>query len=236
MAALASDSRSLRGSLQLAFCHLLFNVTGILIFYPVPFMRIPVYLARLLGNTTVKYRWFSLFYLVFMFFLLPVTVFTLSYAGNHVFAIVGFPVLLLITAVVVVNVIQAKKPNWLPFKYTNWNWLPLWMHSLDPIDRLITRLTSRCPCCSCFQDESRRDAAVLGIRANQSQLHILEAAKPLAGCDSRVNMCSYDQNDFSPWNDNNSAFSSTHAVRNGHLDVACTEGMTMKNLAESTHL
>jgi sodium-dependent phosphate cotransporter len=50
MAAMASDAGSLRNSLQLAFCHLLFNVTGILIFYPVPFMRFPVVLARGLGK------------------------------------------------------------------------------------------------------------------------------------------------------------------------------------------
>lgn len=238
MAALASDPGSLRNSLQLAFCHLLFNVTGILLFYPVPFMRIPVRLARGLGNTTVKYRWFSLFYLFGMFFLLPVAVFSLSCIGPHVFVIVGTPVLLLILLIVLVNVVQAKRPTWLPFKYRTWDWLPLWMHSLDPMDRVITRIGSRCPGCAFLQDESRRDASALGIRANQSQLHILEAAKPLAGCDSEAHiMCAYDQNDFTTWNVDHSQpqLSPSHTVTNGHLNVA-SGGMTMKHLAESTPL
>lgn len=238
MAALASDSRSLRNSLQLAFCHLLFNITGILIFYPVPFMRFPISLAKGLGDTTVKYRWFSIFYLIGMFFLLPVTVFALSCAGHDVFAIVGIPVLLFLVLVVLVNIVQSKKPHWMPFRYRTWDWLPVWMHSLDPIDRVITSVTSRCPGCAFLQDESRRDASALGIRANQSQLHILEAAKPLAGCDSEAHiMCAYEANDFKSWNHgcNSRNSSPTHGVTNGHLSVA-TGGMTMKHLAESTPL
>jgi len=141
--------------------------------------------------------------------------------------------------VIIVNGIQAKRPTWLPFKYRTWDWLPLWMHSLDHADRMITRLASRCPGCTVLQDDSRRDASALGIRANQSQLHILEAAKPLAGCDSEAHitaMCAYDHNDFTPWNMNSSQqLSPSHAVTNGHLSVA-TGGMTMKHLAESTPL
>ena len=44
---------------QLIFqvCHLLFNVFGILLFYPIPFMRrLPLAGAKMLGNTTAKYR------------------------------------------------------------------------------------------------------------------------------------------------------------------------------------
>merc|ERR1711972_837099 len=38
------------GAVQIALCHLLFNITGILIWFPVPFMRqIPIAGARLLG-------------------------------------------------------------------------------------------------------------------------------------------------------------------------------------------
>src|SRR5438128_2320258 len=126
MAALAADSRSLRNTLQLAFCHLLFNVTGILIFYPIPWMRFPIPLARMLGNTTVKYRWFSIFYLITMFFLLPFSVFALSCAGHVVFGLVGIPVAFALFVVVVINIIQSKRKSWLPFTLQTWDWLPMW--------------------------------------------------------------------------------------------------------------
>jgi hypothetical protein len=192
------------------------------------------------GNITVKYRWFSVCYLIGMFFCLPVAVFSLSCIGPHVFAFVAGPIAIFLVAVVIVNGIQAKRPSWLPFRYRTWEWLPLWMHSLDPFDRLITRMGSHCSVCSCLQDESRRDASALGIRANQSQLHILEAAKPLAGCDSEAHMCAYDhqdhENEFPAWNaSHNHQLSPSHTVTNGHLNVA-SGGMTMKHLAESTPL
>lgn len=184
MAALAADSKSLRNTLQLALCHLLFNLSGILLFYPIPWMRFPITLAKALGNTTVKYRWFSIFYLAMMFFLLPLTVFVLSSAGPVVFTSVGVPILLVIILAIVITTIQRKKPAWLPRKLQTWNWLPLWMHSLDPIDDVFRKLTSHC---ACLASDTRHDAAALGIRANQSQLHILEAAKHLSSSD--VNIC-----------------------------------------------
>merc|ERR1712038_881140 len=58
-------------SLQIALCHLFFNLTGILIFYPIPFLRWPLTLCKILGRTTARYRWFAIFYLLMMFFLLP---------------------------------------------------------------------------------------------------------------------------------------------------------------------
>ncbi|ELU00535.1 hypothetical protein CAPTEDRAFT_50456, partial [Capitella teleta] len=58
--------------------HLLFNISGILLFYPVPCMRVPIKLARIMGNTTAEYRWFAIFYLIVMFFCVPGCVFALS--------------------------------------------------------------------------------------------------------------------------------------------------------------
>ena len=39
LAAMAADAETRDVALQIAFCHLLFNVTGILIWYPVPILR-----------------------------------------------------------------------------------------------------------------------------------------------------------------------------------------------------
>ena len=159
-------------------------------------MRFPIPLARILGNTTVNYRWFSIFYLLAMFFVLPFSVFALSCAGNLVFAIIAIPVIVILFIVILVNTIQAKRKTWLPLKYQTWDWLPYWMHSLDPIDRVITRFTSRCSCLDCIQSESRHDAGVLGIRANQSQLHILEAAKPMS--EAHI-MSAFENIGYGPW-------------------------------------
>ena len=44
---------------------------------------------------------------------------------------------------------QNKKPNWLPSILRNWNFLPLWMHSLDPVDAFLRLAGSTlCGCCA----------------------------------------------------------------------------------------
>ena len=59
-------------SLQVALAHLFFNIIGILIFYPIPFMRlIPLTAARKLSKATRIWRGFPLVYIVVMFFLVP---------------------------------------------------------------------------------------------------------------------------------------------------------------------
>ncbi|KAJ8309274.1 hypothetical protein KUTeg_014148 [Tegillarca granosa] len=62
-------------ALQVAFCHLFFNISGILLFYPIPFLRFPIPLAKFLGNETAKYRWFAIFYLILMFFPIAIVCF-----------------------------------------------------------------------------------------------------------------------------------------------------------------
>jgi sodium-dependent phosphate cotransporter len=177
LAALAASEKKLRQTLQLAFCHLLFNVSGIIIFYPIPFMRFPIILARMLGNTTAKYRWFSVLYLILMFFLLPLFVFGLSLASMWALVGVGGPLLVFFILVVIINIIQQKKPSLLPLKLQNWNFLPLWMHSLEPADAIISKLVGRFACLKCCASQSRHDAAALGQSTNQSQLHILGSMK-----------------------------------------------------------
>ena len=147
LAALANSGEELKHGLQLALCHLFFNIFGILIWYPVPFMRkVPIGLAKQLGTTTGKYRWFALFYLFLVFFLLPLAVFALSIPGWYVLVGVAGPIFLIFIIIVIINILQSKKPGWLPAKLRSWEWLPLWMHSLKPMDRVITAIFF-CKCC-----------------------------------------------------------------------------------------
>ena len=57
LAAFSADSKSIENSLQIALCHTLFNVSGILIWYPIPpIRRIPIRIAVFLSDTTATYR------------------------------------------------------------------------------------------------------------------------------------------------------------------------------------
>ncbi|XP_006919014.2 sodium-dependent phosphate transport protein 2B isoform X1 [Pteropus alecto] len=151
MAALASPGNTLRSSLQIALCHFFFNITGILLWYPIPFTRLPIRLAKGLGNISAKYRWFAIFYLVHLFLVLPLTVFGLSLAGWPVLVGVGVPIVLVLLLVLVLKLLQSRCPGILPKKLQTWNFLPLCMRSLKPWDRMVSLWSSYCErrCCCC---------------------------------------------------------------------------------------
>uniref|UniRef100_A0A8D0L9B5 Sodium-dependent phosphate transport protein 2B n=1 Tax=Sphenodon punctatus TaxID=8508 RepID=A0A8D0L9B5_SPHPU len=153
LAAMARPGSTLKYSLQIALCHFFFNVSGILLFYPIPFTRVPIKLAKGLGNITAKYRWFAIFYLLLCFLTIPLAVFGLSVAGWPVLVGVCVPILAAFIAVVVINVLQTKRPHLLPAKLQNWDFFPLWLHSLQPWDNLLTSMTSLCGkyCFCCFK-------------------------------------------------------------------------------------
>ncbi len=145
LAALSSPSDSLKDSLQIAFCHTLFNITGILIWFPLPFMRqVPLWLSKTLGILCGEYRWFAIFYLVFVFLFIPLVTFGLSLAGTVVFLCVMIPFLVLIAAVIVVNVMQNKAPRFLPLRLRSWEFLPLWLRSLQPYDKFFSTYICFC--------------------------------------------------------------------------------------------
>ena len=94
--------------------------------------------------------------------------------GKWALVCVGGPIMLTFFIVIAINIVQRKRPILLPLWLQNWEFLPLWMHSLDPIDELIAKLVERCSCLSCCAgSQSRHDASALGQQTNQSQLHIL---------------------------------------------------------------
>ncbi|XP_047441255.1 sodium-dependent phosphate transport protein 2A [Mugil cephalus] len=154
LAAMASPGNKLAAAIQIALCHLFFNVFGILLWYPVSFMRLPIRMARVLGERTAKYRWFAVLYLLLCFLLLPSLVLGLSLAGWHVMAGVGAPFLGVTAFIAMVNVMQARSPRHLPAMLRNWDFLPRWMRSLKPLDRLITNVTV---CCSFTREEGQEE-------------------------------------------------------------------------------
>lgn len=147
-ALLAGLAAGNRDALQIALCHLIFNITAILIFYPIPFMRWPLGMCKVLGRTTAQFRWFAILYLFVMFFIIPGVVMGLSVAGIPVlFGILG-PIVIISLTVLVINILQVKKNHWLPGILTDWEFLPLWMHSLDPMDKAIRKMAIAC-CWGC---------------------------------------------------------------------------------------
>lgn len=59
-------------ALQVALAHLFFNLTGYLIWYPLPHPRkVPFFLARDLGKNAHKWKWFPLCYIILFYAVLP---------------------------------------------------------------------------------------------------------------------------------------------------------------------
>ncbi|XP_059167447.1 sodium-dependent phosphate transport protein 2B-like [Physella acuta] len=135
-----ANTDGLRNALQAAFCHLFFNITGILLFYPIPYLRIPIPLAKFLGNCTAEYRWFAIVYILLMFFLFPALVFALSIPGWYVLLGVLGPVCLLFIIIGVIKCLQAKRPQSLPRKLQDWMFLPQPLRSLEPYDRAMQKV------------------------------------------------------------------------------------------------
>ena len=124
--------------MQVAYAHLLFNITGILIFYCIwPLRALPINAAKFLGDTTAEYRWFALTYILIAFFLIPTFFFVCSIIGTAFFAVVISITLTIAVFVVLINVLQAKAPQYLPPVLRTWEFLPPWLSSLEPFDRLI---------------------------------------------------------------------------------------------------
>ncbi|XP_049751695.1 sodium-dependent phosphate transport protein 2C isoform X4 [Elephas maximus indicus] len=146
LAALATPSNMLLSAVQVALIHFLFNLAGILLWYVVPALRLPIPVAKRFGDLTARYRWVAIAYLLLSFLLLPLAAFGLSLAGSTVLAAVGGPVAGLLLLVVLVNVLQCHRPTWLPHCLRSWAWLPHWLHSLEPWDGLVTHC---CPCQAC---------------------------------------------------------------------------------------
>ncbi|XP_076994106.1 sodium-dependent phosphate transport protein 2A [Tamandua tetradactyla] len=144
LAALASPREKLSSAFQIALCHFFFNISGILLWYPVPCMRLPIRMAKALGECTAKYRWFAVLYLLVCFLLLPLLVLGVSMAGWQAMVGVGAPFGALLAFVLLVSILQSRSPGRLPKWLQTWDFLPHWMHSLQPLDRLITRAILSC--------------------------------------------------------------------------------------------
>ncbi|WP_299458951.1 Na/Pi symporter [uncultured Microscilla sp.] len=59
-------------ALSIAFTHILFNIIGVLLFFPAtPLRNLPLWFARRLGNATLSNRLYGFAYIILTFFIIP---------------------------------------------------------------------------------------------------------------------------------------------------------------------
>lgn len=170
IASLAAEGKYLKPSVQIALVHLMFNLLGIIIFYPIPIMRWPIPMARKLGEITSEYRWFAGLYVILMFFVVPVIVFGLSLAGLTILYSVLGGLLLIGLIIAGINLLQTKRPHVLPKCLQSWDCIPVCFRSLKPIDDVITK----CKWLRCFPNERILNGDAIEIAENGEAHELLE--------------------------------------------------------------
>ena len=144
LAALTSDD-NFENALTISLCHLLFNIFGILIWYPIPFMRkIPLGCAKQLGKVTKKYKWFAFAYIIFVFVILPGIIFALSLAGEIYVGVFCGIIILIILAVVILKLLQKYVSSSLPPVLRDFKFLPTFLRSLEPYHNGAISLFNMC--------------------------------------------------------------------------------------------
>ena len=158
LAALAASSSKLALTLQVAYAHLFFNVTGIFIWYGIwPLRqspsRPPSSWATLPPSTAGSPSPTS----ACAFFIIPAIFMGIAFGGPG--AIIPVVVLCVLAGlfVAIVNTMQFRCPERLPAKLRDWLWLPEPLRSLRPYDRYIfaplgAQLGKCCKCCK--QDDA----------------------------------------------------------------------------------
>merc|ERR1719478_849423 len=97
---IASVVSGSQDAIQVSICHLLFNLVGICIWFPIPFMRaVPLAWARLMGEYVVLFPWFGAFYIGVAFVALPVALYLCSLLLN--FGVAGLVANIVLNVLVV---------------------------------------------------------------------------------------------------------------------------------------
>ena len=110
-----TSSSNLSEALQIAFCHLFFNIFAVILWCQFSCLQeFAIYSAKSLGNKTADNWWFAVAYLIIGFSLLPAAVFGLSLIGWKILLGVSIPFILLFLFVVIINIHPPRAPRHLP--------------------------------------------------------------------------------------------------------------------------
>ena len=99
--------------------------------------------AKSMGELVAVHKWFGLVYILMTFLILPLVAIGLSFAGMTVYTAVCIVTIVSILTIVTINKLQGyQNGRFLPCSFLmTWNFLPLWMHSLEPYDDLIKKFS-----------------------------------------------------------------------------------------------
>ena len=135
LAALATSNVQM--AMTVALVHLFFNISGIMIWYPIPFMRhVPIRGATFLGDFTADHRWFPLVYIIIAFLCIPAVLFGLSLAGLGVFLGVVLPIVCIFLGYIFVIWMQRNHKENLPEFIQDRKITPNW----DKVDNMFAKL------------------------------------------------------------------------------------------------
>ncbi len=81
--------------------------------------------------------------MVVMFILLPLLFMALSFAGASYVIAVASLICSVFLSVTLINLLREKYPSILPDFLKTWKWLPVWLRSLEPYDKLFSQMS----CC-----------------------------------------------------------------------------------------
>jgi sodium-dependent phosphate cotransporter len=124
LASLTQTGLFFRQSVQIALTHFLFNVSGCILWYVIPyFRRIPLYLSRQIGQIVSKYRWFALVYITTIFFLFPLIILLLALIHWLVAILFLLLFCLVIIFILIIKYFQKTNPNRLPLFLRSWTFL-----------------------------------------------------------------------------------------------------------------
>jgi len=126
-------------------------------------------MAKFLGDTTAKYRWFAIVYMIATFFVMPVFFMALSFAGTFYVIFVAFIIVVVVLFASGVNLARDKCPKILPEFLKSWKWLPVWFRSLQPYDKIFSKLL----CCKKLK--SQKSVDVPKVEAGKVNLAFEEA-------------------------------------------------------------
>lgn len=108
LSAFSQPGYALKKSLQLAFVYTLFNMFGILIWLPIPFMQIPKKIAIHLGNLAYNHHWFILSYISLLYYIIPIIVLSLSLISFNYKIIIILVILIVCFKIFLIYILVVK--------------------------------------------------------------------------------------------------------------------------------
>ncbi|KJH40912.1 sodium-dependent inorganic phosphate transporter [Dictyocaulus viviparus] len=169
MAALTADGSRFEKTLHMAMCQVIYNVIGTFAFYLIPCTRkIPIFLARKLGEITNQYRWFIVVFIAIFFLLIPGIIIGLTLLPEYVIITCFSTLFILVLVIAIITIMQKYCFGLLPPILHTWNWVPIYLRSLEPYDPLMTRIFTSIPFVGNFFKKTRID----NYKVNNVPVHI----------------------------------------------------------------